>query len=46
MMISLERLEELRNQATEDIMGVPILNPLTFATLIIKECEDIFKGEK
>ena len=46
MLISLERLEELRNQATEDIMGVPILNPMTFAALIIKECEQIFKGEK
>lgn len=45
-MISLERLEELRNEATEDILGVPVLNPMVFAALIIKECETIFMGKK
>lgn len=45
-MISLDRLKEIRDEATEDILGVPVLNPWEFARLIIEECEAIFKGEK
>ena len=32
------RLEELKKQATEDILGVKILNADIFAELLVKEC--------
>lgn len=31
-------IEELKKQATEDIMGVPVLNAEIFAELIVKDC--------
>jgi len=34
-------LQQLADQATEDILGVPILNQERFAGLIVKECLDI-----
>ena len=33
-----QRLQILANQATEDILGVPILNQERFARLIVEEC--------
>lgn len=33
-----KRIEELKKLATENIMGVKILNADTFADLIIREC--------
>lgn len=41
MLISFERLEEIRKESTEDILGVPVLNPLTYAKLIMEECQTI-----
>lgn len=32
------RLEELKKQATEDILGVKIINANVLAELLIKEC--------
>lgn len=31
-------IEQLKTQATEDIMGVPVLNAELFAKLIVKDC--------
>ena len=31
-------IEQLKAQATEDVMGVPVLNAEMFAELIVKEC--------
>jgi len=36
-----ERIKELAEQATEDILGVKILNQKKFAELIVRECCDI-----
>ena len=33
-----QRLQQLADQATEDILGVPILNQERFAELIVQEC--------
>lgn len=33
-----QRLEQLAQQATEDILGVKILNQQKFAELIVKDC--------
>ncbi len=33
-----DRIEQLREQATEDIMGVPVLDHRQFAELIVLEC--------
>ena len=32
------RLQQLADQATEDILGMPVLDPERFAQLILKEC--------
>ena len=32
------RLQQLADQATEDILGMPILNQERFAQLIVREC--------
>lgn len=34
-------IEKLKEQATEDIMGVPVLNADLFAKLIVKECAKV-----
>lgn len=31
-------IEKLKQQATEDILGVPVLNANLLATLIVKDC--------
>ena len=36
-----ERINELAKQATEDIMGVKILNKDRFAELIVQECAQL-----
>jgi hypothetical protein len=36
-----ERLNELKTQATEDILGVNILNEEHFARLVVDECATI-----
>lgn len=36
-----ERIQELAKQATENILGVDILNQQKFAELIIQECAEI-----
>ena len=33
-----QRLQQLADQATEDILGVPILNQKLFAESIVREC--------
>ena len=33
-----QRLQELLQQSTEDILGVPIVNQKKFAELIVREC--------
>ena len=35
------RLQQLADQATEDILGVPILNQERFARLIVEKCAAI-----
>ena len=35
------RLQQLADQATEDILGVPVLNQKQFAELIVQECVSI-----
>lgn len=37
-----ERYKELATQATDMILGVPILDQKKFATLIIEECAGLF----
>ena len=37
-----KRLDELAKQATEDILGVKILNKNRFAELIVRECAGLF----
>ena len=34
-------IEQLKSQATEDIMGVPVLNAEMFAVLIVRECAKV-----
>ena len=36
-----QKLQQLADQTTEDILGVPILNQKLFAELIVRECLDI-----
>ena len=36
-----DRLQALADQATEDILGVPVLDQKRFAELIVRECADI-----
>jgi hypothetical protein len=36
-----ERIQELINQATDDILGVKVLDKRMFAELIVKECARI-----
>ena len=36
-----QRLQQLADLATEDILGVPVFNQEHFAQLIIKECVEI-----
>jgi hypothetical protein len=36
-----ERIQELINQATDDILGVKVLDKRMFAELIVKECAQI-----
>jgi len=36
-----DRLQALADQATEDILGVPILNQKLFAELIVRECAEV-----
>jgi hypothetical protein len=36
-----ERLQELINQATDDILGVKVLDKRMFAELIVKECAEV-----
>ena len=33
-----QRLQQLAHQATEDILGIPLLNQERFAQLIVEEC--------
>jgi len=35
------RLQDLADQATENILGVPILNQKLFAELIVRECAQV-----
>ena len=37
------RIQELAQQATKDIMGVPTLDQQKFAELIIQECCDVVR---
>ena len=32
------RLQQLADQATDDILGVPVMDPERFAELIVREC--------
>jgi hypothetical protein len=36
-----ERIQELINQATDDILGVKVLDKRMFAELIVKECAEV-----
>jgi hypothetical protein len=36
-----DKIKQLQEQATEDILGVKIVNHQRFAELIIRECVDI-----
>ena len=38
-------IKKLKTQATEDIMGVPVLNAELFAELIVLECAGLFPAE-
>lgn len=38
----MNRIEELKKQATYEIMGVPQLDAKQFAELIIQECASLF----
>jgi len=38
------RIQDLAQQATQDIMGVPIVDQQKFAELIVRECIDIAKN--
>ena len=38
------RLQQLADQATEDILGMPILNQERFAQLIVEECVAIARA--
>ena len=36
-----ERIQELINQSTDDILGVKVLDKRMFAELIVKECAEV-----
>lgn len=36
-------IEKIKAQATEDILGVPVLNAELFAKLIVKDCTNLLK---
>lgn len=38
-------IKKLKKQATEDIMGVPVLNAELFAELIVQECAEIARQQ-
>jgi hypothetical protein len=40
-----ELVEKLENMATEDILGVNVLNPKCFAALIVEECAKIIEAQ-
>ena len=40
-----EIINKLKKQATEDILGVPILNAELFAESIIRECAEIARQQ-
>jgi hypothetical protein len=40
-----ERFKELKTQATEDILGVKLLNEEYFARLIVEECAKIVESQ-
>ena len=40
-----QRLQELLQQSTEDILGVPIVNQKKFAELIVAECIEVFSKD-
>jgi len=37
----MDRIDELITQATDDIMGVPVLDRRKFAQLIVQECQEV-----
>ena len=39
----MDRIDELIKQATDDIMGVPVLDQRQFAELIVAECAEVAK---
>jgi len=40
-----ELIEQLEQQATEDILGVNVLNPKAFAALVVTECAKIIEAQ-
>ena len=40
-----ELIEQLEKQATKDILGVDVLNPKTFADLVVRECAEIIEAQ-
>ena len=40
-----ERINELLKTATDNILGVPVVNQKKFAELIVKECRDIVEQD-
>ena len=36
-------IKELKEQATEDVLGVPVLNSELFAKLIVQDCTNLLK---
>jgi hypothetical protein len=43
--VNKELIEQLEQQATEDILGVDVLNPKCFATLVVEECAKIIGAQ-
>lgn len=39
------RIQELAQQATEDILGVPVLNQQHFAESIVRECARVLEQQ-
>jgi hypothetical protein len=40
-----ELIEQLEKKATEDILGVNVLNPKCFAALVVEECAKIIEAQ-
>jgi len=38
-----QQIQKLLQQATDDIMGVPVIDHAKFAQLIVRECSDFLK---